>query len=90
MKFKKRPLEVEAIKVRDALKYASSFWQKLPKWLTEEYEKGNIIFGVGEVHIHTLNGKVVAKIDEWIIRGIKGELYPCAADIFTETYEEVK
>ncbi len=26
---------------------------------------------------------------DWIIKGIKGELYPCKADIFTETYEPV-
>ncbi len=31
----------------------------------------------------------VADLDDWIIRGIKGEFYPCKPDIFEATYEEV-
>lgn len=30
-----------------------------------------------------------ANIGDWIIQGIKGELYPCKPDIFEKTYEEV-
>ena len=39
--------------------------------------------------IPTLEGVMVAKENDWIISGIKGELYPCRADIFEETYEAV-
>ena len=42
-----------------------------------------------EVYIKTLEGKV--KISEWdyIIKGIKGEYYPCNPDVFEESYERV-
>lgn len=32
---------------------------------------------------------VGVKTGQWIIRGVKGEFYPCAADVFDETYERV-
>jgi len=37
--------------------------------------------------IPTLEGLMLGVEDDWIIRGIKGELYPCKPDIFEETYE---
>lgn len=39
--------------------------------------------------IHTLEGDMTANKGDWIIKGVKGELYPCKPDIFAETYEEV-
>ena len=40
-----------------------------------------------EVTIPTLEGDHVAKHGDWIIRGVKGEVYPCKPDIFEATYE---
>ena len=37
---------------------------------------------------HTLEGDMVGSVGDWIIRGVKGELYPCRGDIFALTYEE--
>jgi hypothetical protein len=39
--------------------------------------------------IPTLEGDHVARPGDWIIRGVKGELYPCQPDIFEATYEPV-
>ena len=39
--------------------------------------------------IHTLEGKMEAQIGDYILRGVKGEFYPCRLDIFQETYEVV-
>ena len=39
--------------------------------------------------IHTLEGDMYAKHGDYIIKGVRGEFYPCAQDIFEETYEEV-
>lgn len=39
------------------------------------------------VRIPTLEGVMTAKLGDWIIRGVKGELYPCKPDIFEATYE---
>ncbi len=41
------------------------------------------------IEIITLEGNHVARIGDWIIKGIKGEFYPCKPDIFEATYEEV-
>ena len=42
------------------------------------------------VAISTLEGIMLANPGDWIITGVKGELYPCKPDIFAATYEEVK
>ena len=39
--------------------------------------------------IHTLEGVMVGAVGDWIIKGVKGELYPCKPDIFDATYEPV-
>ena len=41
-----------------------------------------------ETTIKTLEGAMKANKGDWIIKGIKGELYPCKPDIFEATYEE--
>ena len=40
-------------------------------------------------HIHTLEGRMTVKNGDWIIKGVKGEFYPCKPDIFEATYEPV-
>ena len=44
----------------------------------------------GALYIDTLEGTMKADINDWIIKGVKGEYYPCKPDIFENTYEEVK
>lgn len=39
--------------------------------------------------IETLEGIMLARGGDWIIKGVKGEFYPCKPDIFAATYEEV-
>lgn len=41
------------------------------------------------VTINTLEGEMTANIGDWIIEGIKNELYPCKHDIFVATYDKV-
>lgn len=42
------------------------------------------------LRIPTLEGLMIARQDDWVIRGVKGELYPCKPDIFEATYEPVE
>lgn len=44
---------------------------------------GNVISG----EIETLEGVMRVSENDWIIRGVNGELYPCKPDIFEKTYE---
>jgi hypothetical protein len=41
------------------------------------------------LEIPTLEGVMRADVNDWIIRGVKGEFYPCKPDIFEATYEAV-
>ena len=40
--------------------------------------------------IQALEGNITASLGDWIIKGVKGEFYPCKPDIFEETYEQVE
>lgn len=40
--------------------------------------------------IPTLEGTMAAEVGSYVIKGVKGEYYPCREDIFEDTYEEVK
>jgi hypothetical protein len=69
-------------------------WEPLPSWLPPAIaDKGDApapgaIYRRGDdLMIGTLEGTMVAKPGDWIIRGVKGELYPCKPDIFAATYD---
>jgi len=44
----------------------------------------------GAILVVTLEGEMRANVGDWIIRGVKGEFYPCKPDIFEATYEPVE
>lgn len=56
-----------------------------PVWAQEFVTEYNDKFCVD-----TLEGIMTGNPGDWIIKGIKGEIYPCKPDIFEATYEEVK
>lgn len=88
-KFRKKPVVIEAVPVAIALHNSSKDWGKLPWWLRESYEAGGIVFERDRISITTLEGKMIGEMGDWIIQGVKGELYPCKPDIFDATYEPV-
>ena len=48
------------------------------------------ITGDGNLYIKTLEGRMKCPVGSYVIKGIKGEFYPCAEDIFNESYEKVE
>jgi len=42
------------------------------------------------LEIETLEGVMYGDCGDWIIKGIRGEFYPCKPDIFEATYEKVE
>ena len=81
MRFRKKPVVVEAWKNTDDTRSA-------PLWLINAWRTSKVRFvGGGVIEIHTLEGVMLAELGDWIIRGVKGELYPCKPDIFEATYE---
>jgi hypothetical protein len=90
MKFRKKPVEVEAEPVADLLHAAACDWQALPTWIRQGYDDAKVLFLSGAVEIVTLEGVMRGERGDWIIKGIQGELYPCKPDIFAATYEAVE
>jgi hypothetical protein len=84
MKFRKKPVVIESIEYsrqHDNLLEVAAFMRKPP----EEIKNTD-----GSIRIHTLEGVMCAWPGDWIIKGVKGEFYPCKPDIFEETYERVE
>ena len=52
-------------------------------------EHSGAYFRVGKLIIPTLEGNMVASVGDYIIKGVKGEFYPCKPEIFAATYERV-
>lgn len=91
MKFRKKPVEIEAIQWNGA---GIDPMKPRPQWLIDALYKNppdpGFMMRMGdEIHIGTLEGVMIAKPGDWIIRGIKGELYPCKPDIFAASYDPV-
>ncbi len=85
--FRKKPVVIEAY-----------HWSSLegapraqaPGWLMEAALAGTVRASAGgTLTIKTLEGEHKCGVGDWIIRGVKGELYPCKPDIFAATYEPV-
>jgi hypothetical protein len=93
-KYRKKPVEIEALQYTgDNLEEMLNFTGKHPKfdqWFKslEDYQmhvlNDRMIFKV-----FTLEGVMEASIGDYIIKGVKGEFYPCKPDIFEMTYEKV-
>ena len=86
-RFRKLPVEIEAWDTHQLMIYAASDWQAVPQCIRDEYEKGNVIFAADCIFITTLEGVHRADPADKIIKGVKGELYPCKPDIFAATYK---
>ena len=89
MHYRKRPVVIEAWLASDLLYAAAKEWKLLPEPVKEAYEEGDVIFHDTYITIATLEGTHRAEKTDMVIRGVKGELYPCKPDIFEATYEAV-
>lgn len=76
--FRKKPVIIEAVQFVDG-NFAA----------IEEFVGGDAEFRGGELIIATLEGPLHASDKDWIIKGVKGEFYPCKPDIFEATYDLV-
>lgn len=94
-RFRKKPVEIEAFRYTPRGPGAGRYFNDMPKWLEAAYECDIVSNVTSDTHpedrlkIKTLEGNMYANIGDWIIQGVKGELYPCKPDIFEATYEEV-
>lgn len=89
MKFRKKPVVVDAWLVEDLLELYSILGE-LPKEILDGISKDELYFGKDFIKVLTLEGSIFATIDDVLIMGIQGEFYPCKKDIFSKTYEKVE
>lgn len=88
MKYRKKPVVIESFK----LKYDKELGKYigLPIWFKKRILNKECFFTCHGIVIITLEGHHLALNGDYIICGIKGELYPCKPDIFEMTYEKVE
>ncbi len=76
MRYRKKPVVIEAVQ------WTGSNFDEVVRFFG-----GCAEFQNSQVFIQTLEGEMTASPQDWIIKGIKGEFYPCKPDIFEATYE---
>ena len=76
--YRKKPVVIEAVQ------YTGPNFEEI-----EAFVGGDAEFRDGKLLVATLEGPLYASPGDWIIKGVKGELYPCKPDVFSQTYEAV-
>lgn len=99
-KYRKKPVVIDAYHLKDlsykTVKECLGFMgQQVNTYrgigIEQPFDKYmQIVWKNNGVKIETLEGTMIAKAGDYIIRGVNGELYPCKPDIFEKTYEEVE
>lgn len=83
MKFRKKPVIIEAMQITE------SNVIEVVDWMGDIFPLAWREWPPIHIEIPTLEGVMKANIGDWIIKGVKGEFYPCKPDIFELTYEKV-
>lgn len=79
--FRKKPVVIEA------RQFTETNRTELMEWSGSKDDAESYKGGVLGFIIPTLEGQHIATLGDYIIRGVKGEHYPCKPDIFEATYE---
>ena len=95
-KFRKKPVVIEAFQITSITRNDNKDW---PVWLSQAWQKESNEEGAfyivqdkvnGErLAIQTLEGMQWVTMNDYIIQGVEGEIYPCKPQIFEKTYEPV-
>ena len=84
--FRKKPVVIQAIQF-----FVEDFFRtnQLPEGVMYHHNTAQLRFPEHCFSIKTLEGSMKVSDGDWIIKGVKGEFYPCKPDIFEATYEPV-
>ena len=90
-RFRKKPVVIEAVQVPDiGAATHNDFFETLRAMGANQNPSGAVLMPMNDhILIQTLEGTMRADVGDWIIRGVKGEFYPCKPDIFEATYEQL-
>ena len=84
MYYVKKPIPIEAVQLPNPFTI-EWFQNEAPQWLVD----GDVVKTIEGFIIPTLEGKMLCPWGSYIIKGIKGELYPCRKEVFEESYEPI-
>jgi hypothetical protein len=82
-KFRKRPVEVEAVQFIDSPESLS----EILDWAGKAVVVDRLLSGRAHLYVRTAEGTMHVSLGDWVIKGVAGEFYPCKPDIFARTYE---
>ena len=96
-KYRKKPVVIEAVRL------GWDTWCEVCDFVTRESFVGGVYLddetkeplppdkhsNTMGLYLMTLEGQMLARQGDWIIKGAKGEFYSCRDDVFKATYEEV-
>lgn len=92
-KFRKKPVIIEAIQWTNA----PDNFTKILEWSSGKVSSASPLIWPARakdawscLQIETMEGCMLANLNDWIIRGVSGEYYPCKPDIFNKTYEKIE
>ena len=88
--YRKKPVVIEAMQISKNTEYAVLAWSEGKVYASPVLEPGDDNPSGKYWQINTLEGVMIANPNDYIIRGVKGEYYPCKPDIFEMTYESIK
>lgn len=87
MKYRKKPVVIEAFQYDGDLQGSNSKYC-VPDWAVKAFKEGRMYYkNAGELFVKTLEGDMRVSVDDYVIKGVNGEIYPCKPDIFEKTYE---
>jgi hypothetical protein len=90
MKYRKKPVVIEALQWDGSMDGMESIKRHWPEMATAGLSISPHNRTVSWWYIGTLEGSHIVSVGDYIIKGIKGEFYPCKPDIFELTYEVAK
>lgn len=89
-KYRKKPVVIEAFQLNErGLVGEDWFWNAVSENTIITHDFGKYHPSPAWCEIKTLEGTMIAKARDYIIRGVNGEIYPCKSDIFHVSYEAV-
>ena len=77
MKYTKKPVTIEAVQ------WTGDNWQEIQRFVPDAVR----VIDMNGLRVKTLEGELNVSKGDYIIKGVKGEFYPCKPDIFQQTYD---
>ncbi len=83
-KYRKKPIMIEAVQ------WSGKNIKELSSFTGKDFYQKEVDIGTTDATVKTLEGELRAGQFDYIIKGVKGEHYPCKPDIFNATYEKIE